>query len=180
MARILAGFGCRLLLCDLETDPRLAAETGARYVDLETLYRESDVVTLHVPLTPKTHYLVDAAALRAMKPGVILVNTGRGGLIDTRALIEGLKSGRVGGAALDVYEEEENVFFRDLSDRGLGDDVLARLLTFPNVLVTAHQAFLTREALANIAGTTLDNVTRFEQGAPLVNRIGPERIDASA
>src|SRR5690606_36929423 len=120
----------------------------------------------HVPLTPATHHIVDAAALAAMKPGALLINTGRGALIDSRALIGALKMRHLGGAGLDVYEEEEGVFFEDLSDKVLQDDVLARLLTFPNVLVTSHQAFLTREALASIAQVTLDNVSAFERGEP--------------
>jgi D-lactate dehydrogenase len=170
-ARIFHGFGCRVLTFDLRPDPALVAELGVRYVDLPELYRESDVVSLHVPLTPQTHHLIDAAALATMKPGVVLVNTGRGPLIDSRALIEALKSGHLGAAGLDVYEEEEGVFFQDLSNRVLQDDVLARLLTFPNVLVTSHQAFLTREALANIARVTLENVTAFERGEPLRNEV---------
>jgi D-lactate dehydrogenase len=120
--------------------------------------------------------MVDAAALAAMKPGVVLVNTGRGALIDSRALIGALKSGHLGAAGLDVYEEEEGVFFRDLSNRVLQDDVLARLLTFPNVLVTSHQAFLTKEALANIARVTLENVTAFERGERLVNEVRAEQV----
>ncbi|MCK6527192.1 2-hydroxyacid dehydrogenase [Myxococcota bacterium] len=170
-ARILAGFGCRVLVYDRTPDPEIAALPGVRYTDLDEVYRESHVISLHVPLTPETHHLLDAAAFSRMRRGVYVVNTGRGALIDTRALIEALKSGKVGGAALDVYEEEEGIFFRDLSDQVLQDDVLARLLTFPNVLVTAHQAFLTREALDNIADTTLANVTAFERGEPLVNEV---------
>jgi len=170
-ARIMHGFGCRLLGFDPRPNEALAAELGLRYVDLATLEREADVVSLHVPLTPATHHLIDAEALERMKPGVVLINTGRGALVDTRALIDGLKRGHVGAAGLDVYEEEEAVFFRDLSDRVLQDDVLARLLTFPNVLITSHQGFLTREALARIAETTLGNVAVFERGEPLRNEV---------
>ena len=129
--------------------------------------READIVSLHVPLTPATHHLIDAKAIAQMKRGVMLINTGRGALIDSRALLEALKSGQLGAAGLDVYEEEEGIFFQDLSGQMLQDDVLARLLTFPNVLVTAHQAFLTREALHAIATTTLASVQRFERGEPL-------------
>jgi D-lactate dehydrogenase len=167
-ARIFAGFGCTVLGHDVRAD---AAPPGVRQVPLAELYATSDLISLHLPLTPATHHMVDAAALASMKRGVILVNTGRGALIDSRALIEALKSGHLGGAALDVYEEEEGVFFRDLSDRVLQDDVLARLLTFPNVLVTSHQGFLTREALAAIATTTLASVRAFERGEPLVNEV---------
>ena len=117
-----------------------------------------------MPLTPSTHHLIDAKALSSMKRGVVIINTGRGALIDSRALIGALKASHVGGAGLDVYEEEEGVFFRDLSNQVLQDDVLARLLTFPNVLVTSHQAFVTKESLANIDNTTLSNITAFERG----------------
>lgn len=175
-ARIFHGFGCRLLGYDLHEDGRLAAALGLRYVPLEVIYREADVITLHVPLTPTTYHLVDAAALARMKRGVILINTGRGALIDSRALIDALKSGHVGGAGLDVYEEEEGIFFQDLSSRVLKDDVLARLLTFPNVLITSHQGFLTREALAAIAATTLDSVDAFARGEPLRNAVRAEDV----
>jgi D-lactate dehydrogenase len=171
MATIVRGFGCRLLAMDPQPDPVFAQQLSLRYVSLQELYRESDIVSLHVPLTPSTRHLIDAEALQTMKRGVVLINTGRGALIDTRALIEALKSEHVGAAGLDVYEEEEKVFFRDLSDRVLQDDVLARLLTFPNVLITSHQAFLTREALANIAETTLANIATFERGDPLQNEV---------
>lgn len=171
LARIFRGFGCRVCAFDVRPDAALARETGLEYVPLGRLYAESDVVSLHVPLTPATRHMIDAAALASMKRGVMLLNTGRGGLIDSRALIEALKSGQVGSAALDVYEEEEGLFFRDLSDLVLQDDVLARLLTFPNVLITAHQAFLTREALANIATTTLASAAAFERGEPLAHEL---------
>ncbi|MFZ5480290.1 MAG: 2-hydroxyacid dehydrogenase [Myxococcota bacterium] len=177
-ARIFHGFGCRVLAHDLRPDAVLAAEIGARYVGLPELYREASVVSLHVPLTPATHHLIDAEALAAMRRGVMLINTGRGALIDTRALVAALKSGRVGAAGLDVYEEEEGVFFRDLSNRVLQDDVLARLLTFPNVLVTAHQGFLTVEALANIARVTLRNVSAFERGEALANEVRADAVQA--
>jgi D-lactate dehydrogenase len=168
LARIMRGFGCRVLAHDLRPDPAPVAELGIELTSLAELYGSSDIVSLHVPLTPATQHLVDGAALAQMKRGVMLINTGRGALIDTVALIAALKSGHVGSAGLDVYEEEEGIFFSDLSDQVLSDDVLARLLTFPNVLVTSHQAFLTREALANIATTTLASVTAFERGEPLV------------
>lgn len=171
-ARIAAGFGMRVLAFDLKPDPSLPGT----YVDLATLYRESHVISLHVPLNPATHHMIDAEALAQMKPGVVLINTGRGALIDSRALIDSLKAGHVGGACLDVYEEEEGIFFRDLSDQVLQDDVLARLLSFPNVLVTSHQAFLTNEALHNIAETTLTNVDAFAKGEPLQNEVKAEAV----
>jgi D-lactate dehydrogenase len=169
-ARIMRGFGCRVLACDLKPLGDLMT-AGVRYVDLETLYREADVISLHVPLTPATRHLIDDAALRLMRRGVMLINTSRGALIDTPALIAALKRGHVGSAGLDVYEEEAGIFFSDLSDQVLQDDVLARLLTFPNVLVTSHQAFLTHEALANIADTTLASIAAFERGDPLQHEV---------
>lgn len=170
-ARIFRGFGCDLLGFDVVPDPSFAAEVGLAYATLDEVNDQSDIITLHVPLTPETHHLIDARALSRMKPGVMLINTGRGALIDSRALIGALKTGQVGAAGLDVYEEEEGIFFENLSDRVLQDDVLARMLTFPNVIVTAHQGFLTREALTRIAQTTLANATAFERGEPLVNRV---------
>jgi D-lactate dehydrogenase len=172
--QIFRGFGCRVLAFDLRPDPSVDAE----YAELSELYRRSDVISLHVPLTPSTHHMVDAAAIASMKPGVMLINTSRGALIDSKALIGALKRGHLGSAGLDVYEEEEGVFFEDLSGQVLQDDVLARLLSFPNVLVTSHQAFLTREALDNIAQTTLGNVAAFERGEPLVNEVHAERVRA--
>ncbi|NML04635.1 2-hydroxyacid dehydrogenase [Sphingomonas sp. G-3-2-10] len=170
-----AGFGCEVLASDLVEDAELKA-LGVRYVPRETLLRESDIVTLHCPLTPDTHHLIDAAVLKAARPGLMLVNTSRGGLIDTGALIEALKRGNVGGVALDVYEQEADLFFRDLSGTIVQDDVFQRLLTFPNVLVTGHQAFLTEEALSAIAETTLASIADAENGRPLANRVTAERI----
>jgi D-lactate dehydrogenase len=175
-AQIFHGFGCRILAHDVQPVPTLVSRLSVRYVDLAELYRESDIISLHVPLTPATRHLVDAEALSTMKSGVMIINTGRGALIDSRALIGALKTGHIGAAGLDVYEEEEGVFFRDLSNTVLQDDVLARLLTFPNVLVTSHQAFLTREALANIANTTLANITAFERGEPLANQVRADEV----
>lgn len=171
VARIMHGFGCRLLGFDLKPNDVLAQELDLRYTDMPEVYREADILSLHVPLTPSSHHLIDAAAFARMKRGVVLINTGRGALVDSRALIDALKRGQVGAAGLDVYEEEEGIFFRNLSDQVLQDDVLARLLTFPNVLVTSHQAFLTREALTNIADTTLANVRAFERGEALSNEV---------
>lgn len=159
-AEILLGFGCRVLAFDKFPAPR----PGVDYVELDTLFRESDIITLHVPLFPETHHLINAKTIQQMKDGVMLINTSRGGLVDTRALIDGLKSGKVGFAGLDVYEEEAGVFFHNISDQVLTDDVLARLLTFNNVVITSHQAFLTREALANIADTTLLSIQQYQAG----------------
>ncbi|AMY07884.1 D-lactate dehydrogenase [Luteitalea pratensis] len=172
LARIAHGFGCRVLATDASPDEALQRELGVEYVEASTLYREADVISLHVPLTTETHHMIDKDAFAQMKAGVMLINTSRGALVDARALIQALKSRHVGAAGLDVYEEEGPLFFRDLSAQVLQDDVLARLLTFPNVLITSHQGFLTREALANIADTTLASVSAFARGEALVHEIG--------
>jgi D-lactate dehydrogenase len=163
VAGILLGFGCRVLAHDPDPDQE-CRRAGVEYVPLDELYRRSDIVTLHCPLTPQTRHIVDADALAAMKDGVMLINTSRGALMDSRALIQGLKSGRIGYLGLDVYEEEQDLFFQNLSEEVIHDDVFVRLMTFPNVLITAHQGFFTREAVANIAETTLRNATDFERG----------------
>jgi D-lactate dehydrogenase len=168
VAEILRGFGMKVLAYDPFPAPDWAAKAGVEYTDPKTLARESAVITLHVPLTPETHHVVNRETIELTKPGTIIVNVSRGALIDTKALIEALKSGHLGGVALDVYEEEEGVFFEDLSGQVLQDDDLARLLTFPNVLITAHQAFLTREALAEIARVTVENLRAFGQGKPFL------------
>jgi D-lactate dehydrogenase len=162
--RILLGFGCRVLAFDPVRNPQCEA-IGVRYVALGELLRESDIVSLHCPLTPATRHLIDAQALATMRPSAMLINTSRGAVIDTRALIGALKAGRIGAVGLDVYEEEGDLFFRDLSESVIQDDVFVRLMTFPNVLITAHQAFLTREALAAIAEITIGNVRAFHDGA---------------
>ncbi|HEY2573384.1 MAG TPA: 2-hydroxyacid dehydrogenase [Verrucomicrobiaceae bacterium] len=167
-AQILRGFGMRLLAYDPFPSAEWAKAHRVEYTDPRTLARESEVISLHTPLTPETRHIVNRQTLELMKPGAILVNVSRGALIDTTALIEGLKSGRLGGVALDVYEEEEGVFFEDLSGQILHDDELARLLTFPNVLITAHQAFLTQEALAEIARVTVANLAATERGGEFV------------
>ncbi|OAI83931.1 2-hydroxyacid dehydrogenase [Pseudomonas putida] len=164
-ARIMAGFGCQLLAHDPYPNPQVEA-LGARYLPLDQLLRQSNIISLHCPLTPQTRHLINIESLSELQPGAMLINTGRGALVDTPALIEALKSGHLGYLGLDVYEEEAQIFFEDRSDQPLQDDVLARLLTFPNVIVTAHQAFLTHEALAAIAATTLDNIARWMVGTP--------------
>jgi D-lactate dehydrogenase len=165
--RIMSGFGCRVLAYDKDPDPEWAIKNEVEYRDLKYLLSESHVLSLHVPLTAGTRHLIDAAAFAQMKKNAILINTGRGALVDTKALINALKTHSIGGACLDVYEEEAGVFFSDMSESGIDDDILARLLTFPNVLVTSHQAFLTYEALANIAMTTVASLTAFENGGEL-------------
>jgi D-lactate dehydrogenase len=161
VAEILRGFRMRVVASDPFPNQEWASQNSVEYVDMNTLARESDLITLHAPLTPETDRIINKETLARMKPGVILVNVSRGRLIHTKALIKALKSGHIGGVALDVYEEEEGIFFEDLSGEVLQDDELARLLSFPNVLVTAHQAFLTHEALSEIARVTVENVRRF-------------------
>jgi D-lactate dehydrogenase len=173
--RIVHGFGCRILAHDRAPSDE-ACTLGARYVALSELLGASDIVALHLPLTPDTHHIIDAAAIRGMKDGVMLVNTSRGGLIDTRAVIDGLKRGKIGALGLDVYEEEADLFFEDLSDTVIQDDVFARLLTFPNVLITGHQGFFTKEALGNIADTTLANATAFASGHGDMHRVALEEV----
>ena len=168
VARILRGFGMTVLAYDPYQDPAWAEALGVEYVEPEILAARSDVISLHIPLTPETHHIIRRETIALMKPGAILINVSRGALVDTTALIEALKSGRLGGVALDVYEEEEGVFFEDLSGKVLHDDELARLLTFPNVLITAHQAFLTHEALGDISRTTAANLEALASGAPFL------------
>ena len=168
---ILRGFGMEILAYDAYPDEDYATNAGICYVPLTELYAKADVISLHCPLVPETQYLIDGESIARMKPGVVLINTSRGKLINTQALIAGLKSGHVGAAGLDVYEEEGDYFFEDLSTEMIDDDVLARLLTFPNVLVTSHQGFFTREALQNIAQTTLQNIRAFHLGESSTNEI---------
>ena len=164
-AQIFRGFGAHVLAHDLVPSPAWALAHGVRYVDRDALLAASDIVSLHLPLLPETHHLLNIDTFARTKPGVFIVNTSRGKLIDTTALIAALKAGRLGGVALDVYEEEEGVFFEDLSGQMLHDDELSLLINFPNVLITAHQAFLTREALGEIARVTTENLLTLDTGA---------------
>jgi len=164
VAQILRGFGMKVLAYDPYPNHAWASGHDIQYADLETVFRMADICSLHVPLNPETHHIVNAQSLSWMKRGSMLINVSRGALVDTGALIATLKTGHLSGVALDVYEEEEGIFFEDLSGQVLQDDELARLLTFPNVLVTSHQAFLTREALAEIARVTVQNVLRHHAG----------------
>jgi D-lactate dehydrogenase len=173
--RIMRGFDCRVIAFDLQPSEEAMA-LGVRYVQLQELFTHSDIISLHLPLTPDTHHLINDDAIGRMKDGVMLVNTSRGGLVDTRAVIRALKQGRIGSLGLDVYEEEGDLFFEDLSGVVIQDDVFARLLTFPNVLITGHQGFFTREALRNIAETTLANATAFERGEGTVHTVSLEEI----
>jgi D-lactate dehydrogenase len=170
-ARIMTGFGCRVVAYD-PFPSEACRELGVEYLSLEQLLAESHIVSLHLPVTPQTSHLIDADRIALMRDGVTLINTSRGALVDTLAVIEALKSGKIGLLGLDVYEEEADLFFEDLSNRVLSDDVFTRLLTFPNVIITGHQAFFTAEALENIAMTTIGNLTAAERGEPLANRVG--------
>jgi D-lactate dehydrogenase len=162
-ARILHGFGCELYAYDPNVNPE-CEQLGVRYTDLDEIYRRCLILTLHCPLMPQTHHMIDRAAIEQMQDGVMLINTSRGALIDTQAVINGLKSGRIGYLGLDVYEEEGDLFFEDLSNQIIQDDVFARLLMFPNVIVTGHQAFFTHNAVQAIVETTLSNITSYDKG----------------
>lgn len=177
VATIMTGFGCRLLGYDPYPNDA-CRNLGVSYVeqDQDYLLSEADILTLHLPLTPESHHMIDAEAIRHMKRGAMLINTSRGALLDTLAVIEGLKAGQIGSLGLDVYEEEGDLFFEDLSNMVLQDDVFARLLTFPNVLITGHQAFFTEEALSAIAETTLANITAVERGKPCANAVTEELL----
>ncbi|MDV3456466.1 2-hydroxyacid dehydrogenase [Sphingomonas sp. HF-S4] len=172
------GFDCEVLASDVVEDPELAA-IGVRYVDCATLLAEAEIVTLHCPLTPETRHLIDADVIARARDGLVIVNTSRGALIDTAALIGGLKARKVSAVALDVYEQEADLFFEDLSDEIVSDDLFQRLLTFPNVLVTGHQAFLTEEALEAIARTTLSSISDAEAGRALANRVDTRLVAGS-
>lgn len=170
VARIMHGFGCQLL-CHDRYESEECKLFGARYVTIDELLAQSDIVTLHCPLTPETLHVVNSASLKKLKHGAMLINTSRGALVETKAVIDALKQGRLGSLGLDVYEEEADLFFEDLSRKVIQDDVFSRLLTFPNVMITGHQAFFTEEALEAISTQTIENVTAFERGEKLVNAV---------
>lgn len=170
VAKILSGFGCRLLGHDLQVN-HVCEQLGMKYVSMDQLLADSEILTFHCPLTPDTHHVVNAESIERMKAGVMLINTSRGGLIDTQAAIGGLKSGRIGWLGIDVYEEEADLFFEDLSDSVIRDDVFSRLGTFPNVLITGHQAFFTADAMTQISQTTLQNLSDIEAGKDCPNRV---------
>lgn len=168
---IMLGFGCTVLAYDPYPNPELE-KPGIQFVELPDLFRESDIISLHCPLTPDTHHIITKDSIDKMKNGVMLINTSRGALVDTSALIGCLKSGKIGSIGLDVYEEEGDLFFEDLSNQVIQDDIFARLMTFPNVIITGHQAFFTRNALQEIAKTTLNNLTTLERGEDCLNKLG--------
>lgn len=174
LGKIMNSLGCRVLAFDPFPNPEV--EAFADYVPLTQLYAECHILSIHCPLTPETHHLINQAAIEQMKHGVMLINTSRGRIIDTKAVVEGLKSDRIGYLGLDVYEEEEGLFFDDLSDQVIRDDVFSRLLTFHNVLITGHQGFFTREALASIAETTIANITAYESGEGALHRVTVQKI----
>jgi D-lactate dehydrogenase len=175
LARILQGFGCFLLAYDVTENPE-CTKLGVRYVSLQELLSKADIVSLHLPLTPETHHLINAENISRMKPGAMLINTSRGALVDTRTLISALERGHLGSVGLDVYEEESHLFFQDLSDEIIPDEMITRLLTFPNVLVTGHQAFFTKEALIIIAETTIKNINDFAGGQGNENILKPKNV----
>lgn len=170
VTQILKGFGCNLLVYDVYQNPEIEA-LGIKYVELSEIFTKSDIISLHCPLNSETHHLINADAIEQIKPGVMLINTSRGALINAKAVTWGLKSGKIGSLGLDVYEKESDLFFEDLSGTIIQDDVFLRLTTFPNVLITGHQAFFTEEALCNIAETTITNITEFEQTGDSKNLI---------
>jgi D-lactate dehydrogenase len=169
-SRIMLGFGCKVLAYDIHENENLK-KAGVTYLPMKDLLSSSHIISLHCPLNESTRYIINGESINMMRQNVMLINTSRGGLIDTKAVVRGLKSGKVGALGIDVYEQEENLFFRDLSDTIIKDDVIARLSSFPNVLITAHQGFFTHEALAQIAETTLANLKAFQQGSELTNEV---------
>lgn len=169
-AQIMKGFGCKILAYDIRPNPA-CLEIGVNYVELPKLLQQSDIISLHCPLLPSTHHIINADSLQHLKPGAMLINTSRGGLIDTNAVIRAIKSGQVGYFGIDVYEREDSLFFEDLSDTVIQDDTFQLLQSFPNVMITAHQAFFTREALQNIAETTLSNISDIEAGRDCSNEL---------
>ncbi len=175
--RIMIGFGCRVIAYDVHKNPEVEND-GVIYTDLTTLFQESDIISLHCPLTPSTYQLINKHTLEMMKKGLMLINTSRGKLINTADVIESLKERHLGYLGIDVYAEEEKIFFKDLSERIIDDEMISRLNTFPNVLITAHQGFLTNEALEGIAKTTLQNISDYEAGRSTINEVSLEKVDS--
>lgn len=174
-AKIMQGFGCKVLAFDKYPSDELKNQ-GVEYTPLDKLFQLSDIVSLHCPLTPETHHIINEQSLEIMKPNAMLINTSRGALVDTKAVVNALKHRRLGYLGIDVYEQEENLFFKNLSERIIEDDVIARLMTFPNVLITAHQAFFTENALTQIAQTTLKNISDFDQKLQLKNLVTSQMV----
>lgn len=174
---VMLGFGCKVLAYDLQESEELKTK-GIDYCSFEELVRNSDIISLNCPLTPKTHHLIDKEVFSKIKPGAMIINTGRGAVIKTSDAIEALKSGKLGYLGMDVYEQEENLFFRDLSESIIPDEQILQLITFPNVLITSHQGFFTHEALTEIAMTTLQNLSDFEEGKQLINKVTVKEFSA--
>jgi D-lactate dehydrogenase len=168
--KIMLGFGCKVLAYDIKENEELK-NLGVQYASIDELLPQADIISLHCPLNEHTRYIINREAIEQMKPHVMVINTSRGGLIDTKAAVKGLKSGKIGSLGIDVYEQEEKLFFRDLSETIIEDDIISRLSSFPNVLITAHQGFFTNEALSQIAETTLNNLKAFTEGAVLSNEV---------
>jgi D-lactate dehydrogenase len=171
LIKILKGFGCEVLAYDIVKDSQAQNELGFTYASLEDVFNKSHIISLHCPLTKETEYIINKDSIEQMKDNVMIINTGRGKLIHTIDLIEALKDNKIGSAGLDVYEEEDQYFYEDFSNRVIDDDILTRLLSFPNVLITSHQAYFTDEALSNIANTTLESIYQLSSGVPLINEI---------
>jgi D-lactate dehydrogenase len=169
-ARICRGFGCRVIANDVAENPE-ALSYGVEYVPLEEIWKEADIISLHCPLFPSTKYVINADSIAQMKDGVMIINTSRGALINTEALVEGIKCNKISSVGLDVFEGEQGYFYSDRSGEIIANDMLARLFTFPNVVITGHQAFFTEEALDNIARTTIDNIAAYIADEPLVNEV---------
>jgi D-lactate dehydrogenase len=176
MAKIMNGFGCQILATDLEPDINLVELCNVKYTDLEDLCRRSDIITLHIPLSYENHTLINTKRLGWMKKDVILINTARGAIVDHNALIQALEEKQIGAYGADVYEKEKGIFFHDNSDEGIKDELLKKLLSFPNVLLTPHQAYVTNEALENIAKITMQNINQWEEGKPCKNELGYESL----
>lgn len=178
-ARIMHGFGCSVLGYDAYPNPEFTAIGESRYVELPELLGNADIVSLHCPLLPETYHLINLQSISQMKPGMMLINTSRGALIDTKAVIAGIKTGQIGYLGMDVYEQEDNLFFEDLSDTVIQDDAFQHLQSFTNVVITAHQAFFTKDALEEIARTTIANLTDCEHGRPCINEVKvPQKVAA--
>ena len=169
-SKIMTGFGCKCIAYDLIKNQN-CLDLNVKYVELDQLYKQSDIISLHCPLTPETKHLINTDSIKAMKPGVALINTGRGALMNAEDLINGIKSKKIGYLGMDVYEEEEKLFFEDLSDQIITDDIFSRLQTFPNVLITGHQAFFTKEAMHNIVSTTLENIKSYIDNGKIINQV---------
>ncbi|MEA5533543.1 2-hydroxyacid dehydrogenase [Crocosphaera sp. XPORK-15E] len=170
-AKIMQGFGCHLLGYDPYPNPQFKAIENAHYVDLPELLANSDIISLHCPLTPENHHLINETTINQMRDGMMLINTSRGQLIDTKAVITGIKSGKIGYLGIDVYEQEDDIFFKDLSDTIIQDDTFQLLQSFPNVVITSHQGYFTENALNDITTTTITSLTEFEEGKPLSNEV---------